>query len=50
MYWAGAMGAYEPMMYTIMFKDIKDWENAGPELQQANPLTKTRTLFGWVWD
>ena len=50
LYWAGAMGASEPLMYTMKFKDIKDWENAGPEMYQANPLKNTRTIFGWVFD
>ena len=50
LYWAGAMGASEPLMYTIKFKDIKDWETAGPEMYEANPLKNTRTIFGWTFD
>ena len=50
LFWAGSFGVPEPLMMAVKFKDIKDWENAGlagSELQDANPLTKTRTIFGW---
>ncbi len=47
LFWAGSYGVPEPAMYTVQFNDIKDWEKAGMELFQANPLDRTRTVFGW---
>ena len=47
LFWAGSFGVPEPVMCAIEFDDIKDWETAGSELREANPLTKTRTVFGW---
>ena len=29
LFWAGAFGVPEPMMYVQQFDDIKDWEKAG---------------------
>ena len=48
LFWAESFGVSEEVMYTVMFKDIKDWEKAqhNPETYQANPLNKTRTIFG----
>jgi len=46
-FWAGAYGVAEPLMYVVKFNDIKDWETAGLEIFQDNPLKDTRTVFGW---
>ena len=45
-FWAGAFGAPEPMMYAQQFDDIKDWEKAGPALAFC-PIERTRTILGW---
>jgi hypothetical protein len=47
LFFAGAMGTSEEFMYAIQFDDIKDWENSAPEVPQACPLTRTRTILGW---
>ena len=47
LFWAGSYGVSEPIMYTIKFNDIKDWENGGHELYEACPIDRTRTIFGW---
>ena len=47
LFWAGSYGVPEPAMFTVKVKDTKDWEQAGMEYFQANPLIKTRTIFGW---
>ena len=47
LFWAGAYGVQEPMMFALQFNDIKDWENAGREAYLACPLDRTRTIFGW---
>ena len=47
LFWAGAYGAPEPIMFSAKFNDIKDWEKALNERAfQHNPLDKTRTIFG----
>ena len=47
LFWAGAYGASEGMMFSVKFKDVKDWERmltAGD--YRHCPLDRTRTIFG----
>jgi hypothetical protein len=47
LFWAGAYGAPEGMMFSAKFDDVKDWEKMLNSGAWAHcPLDRTRTNFG----